>query len=92
MKEVANDGMNELQEVTTAILDDVVTTDDGITYIQNFATWFQKLSSLEPNEHARTFIELAHVARLQMEYGHTDVARRLAILARIGLQPIARQD
>ena len=68
-----------------AILDDVVIQDDGLAFVDNFASWIMALRRLPAKENSRVFVQLAILAGEFAEAGCKPVARSLATLARIGL-------
>ena len=68
-----------------AILDDVVIQDDGLAFVDNYASWVMVLRKLPPKENSRIFVQLAVLAKQFFEADCKPVARSLASLARIGL-------
>src|SRR5690349_15686585 len=55
--------MEAVDPLVRSILDDVVIQDDGLAYVDNYASWIKKLRNLPPRENSRVFVQLAIVAR-----------------------------
>jgi sulfatase maturation enzyme AslB (radical SAM superfamily) len=80
-----------LEPAVAALLDGVRVGPDGHAYLENYADRVLELRRLEPAANERTFLQLATLAcRYADRSDRRGLARSLARLARVGLEPLAR--
>jgi hypothetical protein len=78
--------MEAVEPTVRAILDDVVLRDDGVQYIDNFASWIVRLRERPARQTSRIFVQLSFLAGQFLDAGSPSLAGSLAVLARIGLR------
>jgi len=78
--------MEAIEPTVRAILDDIVIRDDGVQFINNYASWVKSLRERRGKKNSRVFVQLAVLARQFLDADCRSVAVSLAVLARIGLK------
>ena len=81
----SSEKLEAMEPTVRAILDDVVVEDDGLAYIDNYASWIVSLRGLRAKQPARVFVQIAVLATQFSEAGCKSVGLSLAALSRIGL-------
>lgn len=84
--------METVEPTVRAILDDIVIREDGLAYINNYASWVKTLRNLKAKENPRLFVQLAVVARQFFDADCKSLSVSLATLARIGLHRLSKSD
>ena len=84
--------MEAIVPTVRSILDDVVIQDDGLAFVDNYATWIMALRKLPPKENSQLFVQLAVLAKQFFDADCKSVARSLGALARIGLPRLTKHD